>query len=219
MNPILRSGNWMIATPCYEAIKSWYVSSLVDTFKELERIEVKLPVWESIDHIYVGPARNLLTEIAIRHEVDGILWIDSDMSWDVRDVLCVFDYPFADLIGAVYPARKENTIIGKLGGSATLIPARPDGIRLSYIGEYLGFGFIWTSMNLIKKMKDQTGQDLFYGEHEDINFFRQIDYTNLKKAAMFAFESDTIKHAHEPGPRAIDDNMRGTGEPSDMRFI
>lgn len=167
-----------IATPCYESLHPAYVRSLLDTRAEFD-FEYLL-----VDHIYTPFARETLVELAQNAMVEGILWIDADMGWSVADVKRVVGQP--NVVGAIYPARKEMKEVGNL--------------------DHLGFGFIWTPMEAFIKMPRpwfHTAINYDTSYHwigEDVWFCRRAREYNVQ---VEQFRSPTITHAFQ-GMRSLD---------------
>jgi hypothetical protein len=192
-----KSGNWLIATPCYESLKPWYVKSLTDTFDRLNELGYKMPQWEFVDHIYVGPARNLLAHLAIANEVAGVFWIDADMGWEMSDIaypFCGTDTTDFGIINFHYAARKQR-----------------DGIIKD------GFGFVWTPCETLLKIREANGGDFYFHEtHEDKMFFAQAKNLNI---VIRQVDISGVYHDYQPGPRRIVEVPEGNGEIEEIKFI
>ncbi len=96
----------LIATPAYDGrLDVWYTNSLVGTIRLAEKAGIVVqPIFMSYDAL-IQRARNDLVAIAVEHEFDDIIFIDSDMEWDPRWVMELLDRP-EHVVGGT--ARKKT---------------------------------------------------------------------------------------------------------------
>lgn len=96
----------IIATPFYEGRGfAPFISSLTATVRELTKLGIEWDFWSLSGHAYVDDARN---EIATRFLQDSdarrLIFIDSDMSWDVPGFLRLMTAD-APIVGGAYPVK------------------------------------------------------------------------------------------------------------------
>jgi hypothetical protein len=169
---------FILATPMYEQSFPWFDDSMKATIRMPECID-----WIYVDHLYVDHGREKLVEMSNDYNPDGILWVDSDMQWDIKDVQAVITPidALSHIKCGVYPARKEDVVL------------------------YDGMGFCWTPMKCFDGPRPwfHTSLQITTGMKwigEDKFFFALMHERGIQ---IDLYESDTLKHDHHPGPRSV----------------
>jgi len=130
-----------ILTPCYDgSVSIEYSSSLVKSATLLSDNGY------SLDHLYVNgeaivqSARNKLFFNAYHNNYDCVVWIDSDIEWDPKDLLKIVSSPL-DIIGATYRRKTmKEMYVAKISNLVNGDIIEVDGI---------GFGFLKMSKKII----------------------------------------------------------------------
>lgn len=98
-----------ILTPCYGGTAYInYVYCLIETIKLFQSLEINLTIEFCKNDSLVSRARNNLIAKAMHNKkVTHMMFIDSDITWDPRDIvkLLISD---KSLIGGLYPLKKYN---------------------------------------------------------------------------------------------------------------
>lgn len=97
----------LIATPFYE-VKAFspYISSLMKTVALLQKIGVEYDYWELSGDSYVDRARNTIANKFMETDFTHLLFIDSDMSWDLEGFSRLLKAD-VDIVGAGYPCKNN----------------------------------------------------------------------------------------------------------------
>ena len=97
----------LLASPFYE-VKAYspYVSSLMKTVALLQKLGIEYDYWELSGDSYIDRARNTIANTFRESDYTHLLFIDSDMSWDLEGFgrLLMAD---ADVVGAGYPCKNN----------------------------------------------------------------------------------------------------------------
>lgn len=98
----------MVGTPSYDGrIEVFYADALRRTEKLFTEHGIALaPIYMAYDAL-VQRARNDLVKIAIEHEFDDLLFIDSDIIWDPAWALKFIEYP-VDCVGGAYRKKTDE---------------------------------------------------------------------------------------------------------------
>lgn len=143
----------LIGTPCYDGrIDVWYANSLLQTVKAGAELGIEVfPIWLSYDAL-VQRARNDLMAMMLETGCDDIVFIDSDIDWEVSDFFKLLSYP-VDVVGGTY--RKK--------GDAEMYVAKildhqrqPDPQTGLLPVEGLGTGFLRMSRNAVQQLWDTS---------------------------------------------------------------
>jgi hypothetical protein len=181
-----------IGTPVYREFSSYYVNSLVDVIREYPDAE-----FLSVAFSYIAIARNRIVEQAISLDLDGILWIDADMQFEVRHVTKILEhaerYPGA-VIGALYPERNGEKVVG-----AFLEPQIVMGGTIFRDADYLGGGFRFDPIFLFPPSEYPWFQEAA-PNGDDVFFCRR--FREGGGIILAALDLD-VKHNYEPGPRGL----------------
>lgn len=95
----------VIATPFYEGRGfAPFISSLVATARELTRAGIEWDFWTLSGHAYVDDARNEIATRFLETKAQRLIFIDSDMSWDVEGFMRLMTAD-AEIVGGSYPVK------------------------------------------------------------------------------------------------------------------
>jgi hypothetical protein len=97
----------VIATPFYE-MKGFspYISSLAKTLAMLAKVGIEFDYWELSGDSYVDRARNTIARRFLDSGADHLIFIDSDMSWDLESFSNLMKAP-EDIVGGAYPCKNN----------------------------------------------------------------------------------------------------------------
>jgi len=97
----------IIATPFYE-MKGYspYITSLAVSLTALCKAGVEYEYWDLSGDSYVDRARNTICERFLESDGTDLLFIDSDMSWNVMGLVNILKSPF-EITGAAYPVKNN----------------------------------------------------------------------------------------------------------------
>lgn len=146
----------MVATPAYDGrVDIHFADSVVNSVKLAAGMGIDLmPVYWPHEAILFH-ARNELFQMAVEHQVDDLVWIDSDQGWNPEDLIKLLSYD-VDVVGA--PVRKktlENELYNVRANSANI----PVDINTELlIIEGLGTGFIRLSKRAVNALWDTAGE-------------------------------------------------------------
>lgn len=97
----------LIATPFYNVSGfSPYISSLMKTVALLQKLGIEYDYWELSGDSYIDRARNTIANTFMRSEYTHLLFIDSDMSWDLAGFGNLLKAD-VDVVGAGYPCKNN----------------------------------------------------------------------------------------------------------------
>jgi len=100
----------IIATPCYDGkLYTSYVNSLIGTLSIQQNDYIIFPLQISNDSL-LCKVRNNFISIAINNDVDELVFIDSDISWDPSDFFKLLSYD-VDFIGGLYRQKTDMQTI------------------------------------------------------------------------------------------------------------
>jgi hypothetical protein len=97
----------LIATPFYNSAGfAPYIASLVETTKLLTVAGVEWEYWQLTGDAYVDRARNTLCARFLKTGATDLLFIDSDMSWNLEGFNYLLKSPH-EITGGAYPAKNS----------------------------------------------------------------------------------------------------------------
>ena len=200
--------NWILATVCYDSLKPGYVESLAETLSG--PFAPPKGHYKLVNYIYLTFARPFLIEMVksefIGEDLDGVLWIDSDMAWSQSDlgyILAQTERLPGKILGGFYMTRKSPL---KVVGRPLAFCDDPDVNDPIFSNEliradYLGLGFTWTPWSCFDEdRKPWFGED---GMGEDVFFCRR--QREKFKVPIYGLTALDVGHAYEPGVRRISD--------------
>jgi GT2 family glycosyltransferase len=142
----------VIATPCYGGVSADFANSLAASVNVFLSHGIHLFPMLLAHHSVIQMARNRLLAEAIKLDVDDIVWIDSDISWDPMDLmkLCLHE---EDVVGATYrkkmPESTHFTLM-LIKGNET-----PDWRGLVEVSR-LGTGFLRMTKKTMKELFESS---------------------------------------------------------------
>jgi hypothetical protein len=97
----------LIGTPCYDGkLCVAYVRGLIDTERALRDAGVRLDLHFTLQSSLVMHARNEIVAAFLASDATDLLFIDSDIGWQARDVLRLLGHDVA-LVAGVYRRKTE----------------------------------------------------------------------------------------------------------------
>lgn len=137
----------MIGTPCYDGkLDVWYVNSIMNTVKMSSEYDVEIiPIWLSFDAL-IQRSRNDIIQLAIKMDVDDLIFIDSDIEWNAEWIFKLLNYR-VDVVGGTYPKKCQDEIYVL----RQLQMRRLDNTGLLQV-DGLGTGFVRLSKDAIVKL-------------------------------------------------------------------
>lgn len=165
----LEDVGFVIGFPCSFTIPTYTAFSLANTLKTFTELGIKITYAAEIGNSIVHSARNNVVHNFLKiPEADKLIWIDSDMQWEEKDLLrlCCWSklYP---VVGALYSTKIEGNqkIIGDFNKeSSKLVQFNEHGLA-SITGMGLGFCIIDRSvfekmMPLVKTYVNENGENV-----------------------------------------------------------
>jgi len=143
----------MVATPAFSGeVSAHYCQSLLQSTLECLIEDITLDVFILQHQSLLPIARDILLREAINRGVDDILWIDSDMAWDSKDLIRILKHK-EDIVGI--PCRKK--IPNRVEFNFQLIPGmlKPNADGLLEVN-HIGTGFLKMSSKAIKYLFDTS---------------------------------------------------------------
>jgi hypothetical protein len=143
----------LVGTPCYDGrIEVWYANSLMQIIKASRDLGVEIiPIWLSYDAL-VQRARNDLMGIMIETGCDDIVFIDSDIDFDVGDFYKLLSYP-VDVVGGTY--RKKGDAEMYVAKILDLSKSKDPSTGLLAV-DGLGTGFLRLSKRAVQYLWDNS---------------------------------------------------------------
>ena len=146
--------NVMVGTPAHDGrLDVWYVNSLLGTIDLCGRSDIKIsPIFMSFDSL-IQRARNDLVLMAIEHEVDDLLFIDSDEKWEPEWVLSLLRHE-VDAVGAA--VRKKTDAIEEYNVRASGPNIPVDAKTGLWLVDGVGTGFLRLSNKALHALWDRS---------------------------------------------------------------
>ena len=181
-NPYIEKMKLLIATPFYET-KGWspYIRSLAASLMFINKhTPIDVSFWEWSGDSYVDRARNGIAHLFMESDCTHLLFIDSDMEWDIAGLskLLAADVP---IVGAGYPCKNLWDFFG------CVIYTNPDKTpmvdpKTGLIKAWgLPTGFMKISREAFTKLMEHDPDNWYHGEGPDdkevikmYNFFGRI---------------------------------------------
>lgn len=172
----------LIAIPCMDFCHTDFLRALLS----LEKSGEMQYTFAQSSLIY--DARNTLCSLAIDEGFDRVLWLDSDMTFPAETLFRLGEHLAAgkDMVSGLYFTRKPpiRPVIfeklwtdqehGFISGHADFFADYPDGEVFPI--EACGFGCCMTSVDLLRRIRDQYGQPFspVAGFGEDLSFCLRV---------------------------------------------
>jgi hypothetical protein len=146
-----------IATPSYDGkVNVEYANSLAQSISFLKSQNYSVDYFSYHGEAIIQSARNKLLSMMYPKQYDSIVWIDSDISWNPKDLFSLFESK-EDVIGATYRLKKDKE-------SYVFKSSKPVQRGLLSEVDALGFGFIKLSskaiLNLWESSETYTDDDM-----------------------------------------------------------
>jgi hypothetical protein len=159
----------VIATPFYSMSGfSPYITSLISSTKALSMLGVEWDFWELSGDSYVDRARNTICARFSKSDYTHMLFIDSDMAWDVEGFLRLLKSPH-ELTGGLYPVKNNwENYCERLKFDENNNPVQ-DEVTGHIECEYVPSGFMLIKKSCIEKMIEAYKNDWYYAHssHDD----------------------------------------------------
>jgi hypothetical protein len=131
----LRKNKLFVATPMYGGMANGlYVKSSLDLQAVMSRYGVETKFSFLFNESLITRARNYLVDEFLRSECTHLLFIDSDIHYDPRDVIALMALD-KDVIGAPYPKKSINW--GNIASAARKHPNLDPKELETLVGEYV----------------------------------------------------------------------------------
>jgi len=131
----LRKNKLFVATPMYGGMANGlYVKSSLDLQAVMSRYGVETKFSFLFNESLITRARNYLVDEFLRSECTHLLFIDSDIHYDPRDVIALLALD-KDVIGAPYPKKSINW--GNIASAARKHPNLDPKELETLVGEYV----------------------------------------------------------------------------------
>lgn len=197
----------LVATPSYDGrVDVWYTNALTQTIVAGIQNDITfVPVFLSYDAL-IQRARNDLVGLAKDNELDGILWIDSDIEWKPewaielvnsgKDVIGI-TYPKKSLFEEDYPVKVP---LDKLG----------DGI---FPVDSLGTGFLYMSKAAYEYLWDSSEPYVSYGKDR-----RHIFEVIIKDGQMVSEDVRACEKLREGGFEILVDSTKTCNHVGTLKY-
>jgi hypothetical protein len=186
----------MIGTPCYDGkVTVQYANSLKETLLLGVKLGINIVPVYMAGNALIQQARNNLFALAIKHKVDDLFFIDSDVEWNESWIFKLLNYK-EHIIGATYRKKMDTeekyAVNIKDLNNVFINKTNPDLIEVDGLG--LGFckidnyalNKIWSNSQSYKDEDNEEKRSIFNVEikdgkllSEDISFF--YNWNNLEE--------------------------------------
>lgn len=95
-----------LATPAYGPVEPGFAFALFESAKVLEGAGIRTELAIFAGDCHVDDARNRLVRQFLETDCTHLVFLDSDLRWEPRDLLKLICYPL-DVVGATYPLKQE----------------------------------------------------------------------------------------------------------------
>jgi hypothetical protein len=157
-----------IATPFYSLTGfSPYIVSLTQSLKLLDKLKVDWEFWDYSGDTYVDRARNILVHRFYKSDRTDLIFIDSDMSWDLQGFYNLLNSP-KELTAGVYPTKnKFDTFCASVKYDENHAPVQD--IETGLIeADWLPTGFMKITKSCIEKLYEEHKDEYFLVDDEKI---------------------------------------------------
>jgi len=185
--PLVDGMKIVIATPFYE-MKGWspYIKSLVTTVWFLTKhTPIEVEFWPLSGDSYVERARNTIANLFMESEHTHLIFIDSDMEWDIEGFTKLLAAD-VDVVGAGYPCKNTWDFYGVLPYGQRLEDGKDDGhVEVNEQGLIRAWGvptgFMKIKKEVFKKLAEKEPENYYMIQNKDdkephkvFNFFGRI---------------------------------------------
>jgi len=180
-----------IATPFYKSAEVPYVTSLIKSVKLLDDLKI---TWDffTVNGTYIDNARNLLVDKFYQTDFTDLLFIDSDLSWNIEGLLHLLRSPF-DLTGGAYLRKNDwESYTTKIKQDENGIIIQDPETGLIEVN-FLSTGFLKISKYCINKMIDAFKDNWYFDKgNKIINLFECPIKNNTRYSEDITFSEKWI---------------------------
>ena len=137
-----------LATTVYSDLDPSYVFAIQQSREHLHRLGFKTAYYLLAGNCHVDDARNSIVQEFLASDCTDLVFLDADVSWEPEDLarLCRYE---VDLVGAVYPYRREEVTDENL--PVQMVPGKVEP-RVDGLIEVAGLptGFMRISRNVLE---------------------------------------------------------------------
>jgi hypothetical protein len=173
----------VIATPFYDMRgMSPYISSLVSSMVFLAKKGIDVDFWELSGDTLIDRARNVIANRFMKSDYTDLLFIDSDMKWDIPSLLNILKHD-VDVVGAGYPCKNmwdywgcvlntekgyENTY--DESGVVTHVGPPVNGQDGLVSAQYVATGFMKIKREVFVKLAEKQPDNFYIDQKRDKYF-------------------------------------------------
>lgn len=151
-----------IALPCHETVDPNFFASCLN-LKLATEISSNIVIAPLFGDSAIGRARNTLTARFLKSDCTDLLFIDSDLVFDMGHINRILSHK-EDVVGGVYFKKSEGSPQIVCNGLDKETPCRADGLQQV---KYLGTGFLRISRNVFETMIKEFGEEMWYNNDGD----------------------------------------------------
>jgi hypothetical protein len=158
----------IIATPFYESRGfAPYIISLISSIQLLERSKIEFDYWGLSGDSYIDRARNTICNRFLDTDATHLLFIDSDMSWNIEGFANMIKSPY-EVTGAAYPTKNnwENygVAIETLENGVAKVDEKTGLIKAGIVPG----GFLMITRSCLEKFRDNYPGLYYYDSCADV---------------------------------------------------
>jgi len=208
----LRKNKLFVATPMYGGMANGlYVKSSLDLQAVMSRYGVETKFSFLFNESLITRARNYLVDEFLRSDCTHLLFIDSDIHYDPRDVIALMALD-KDVIGAPYPKKSINW--GNIANAARKHPNLDPKELETLVGEYV--------FNVVKGTSQfQVTEPLEVMEiGTGFMMVKRDVFTKYAEAyPEYRYKPDHVGQAHFDGSRYIHAYFDTVIDPESERYL
>jgi hypothetical protein len=208
----LRKNKLFVATPMYGGMANGlYVKSSLDLQAVMSRYGVETKFSFLFNESLITRARNYLVDEFLRSDCTHLLFIDSDIHYDPRDVIALMALD-KDVIGAPYPKKSINW--GNIASAARKHPNLDPKELETLVGEYV--------FNVVKGTSQfQVTEPLEVMEiGTGFMMVKRDVFTKYAEAyPEYRYKPDHVGQAHFDGSRYIHAYFDTVIDPESERYL
>lgn len=176
-----------IALPCHETVDPHFFASMLN-LKISAEISSNLVISPLFGDSAIGRARNTLTARFLKSDCTDLLFIDSDLVFDMNHINRILSHK-EDVVGGVYFKKSEGGPQIVCNGMDTETPCRADAMQEV---KYVGTGFLKVSRHAFEVLIAEYGDELWYTS--DSSKEKEYDFW---KMGVFTFPDNTRRWLSE----------------------
>jgi hypothetical protein len=149
----------MLGMPTNRDLPYQTVRSLVETCSLLQARGIQYDCELIVGSSIVEAARSRVADVFMQSDCTHLFWLDSDMSWKSEDFVRLVAFAtFLDVVGGIYPAKKDPLTFFLKVDDETRIETNEFGC-MPVRG--LGLGFTIVSRKIMQKLSDKSPKLIF----------------------------------------------------------